>query len=132
MILVVVVVVVVVTTYIVFFSGNVRRIQYTFNTTDPTVYQPPPCVIDWPKDTFSGQVEWNIGHCPNLTEAVYDVVVSAWNPLDGWISSQVTQVEVLERIGPIHIDDYLIVTDHVCGVMPRRTFFIPGSWTDMK
>lgn len=94
-------------------SGNVRRIQYTFNNTDITEYQPAPCFIDWPEATYQGQVEWNIAHCPNVTEGTFDVVVSVWNPLDGWISSVVTTVEVLERIGPIHIDDFLIVTDHV-------------------
>ena len=41
------------------------------------------------------------------------MVVSAWNPIDGWMSSRKTQMEVLARIGPITIDDKLIVTDKV-------------------
>jgi hypothetical protein len=39
--------------------------------------------------------------------------MSAWNPIDGWMSSKPTQVEVLERVGPIQIDDYLILSDMV-------------------
>lgn len=44
---------------------------------------------------------------------MYDMVVSAWNPIDGWISSDPTRVSIIERIGPIHINDFLILTDHV-------------------
>ena len=47
------------------------------------------------------------------TEATYDVVMSAWNPIDGWVSSKPSQMEVLARVGPITIDDYLIVSDSV-------------------
>lgn len=94
------------------YAGSVRRIQYTFNNTVPGEYQPPPCKVDWPAKTFEGQVEWEIGHCGNLSEGIYDVVVSTWNPLDGWMSSKPTKMEVLEQIGPITIDDFLIVTDH--------------------
>lgn len=37
--------------------------------------------------------------------------MSAWNPIDNWVSSKPTQLEVLERVGPITIDDFLIVSD---------------------
>ena len=47
------------------------------------------------------------------TEATYDVVMSAWNPIDGWVSSKPSEMEVLARVGPITIDDYLIVSDNV-------------------
>ena len=39
--------------------------------------------------------------------------MSAWNPIDGWVSSKPSQMEVLARVGPITIDDYLIVSDSV-------------------
>ena len=39
--------------------------------------------------------------------------MSAWNPLDGWISSKPTLVEVLSTIGPITIDDFSIINDAV-------------------
>ncbi len=48
------------------YKGTVRRIQYTMNNTDPTRYQPPPCMIDWPEGTFEGVQSWEIGHCPNV------------------------------------------------------------------
>jgi len=47
------------------------------------------------------------------TEDVYNVVVSVWNPIDGWVSSKPTQVEVLSSIGPIQINDYQIINDVV-------------------
>lgn len=47
-------------------------------------------------------------------EGTYDVVLSAWNPLDNWLSSRSTRVEVLEKVGPVHIDDKLVVSDMVC------------------
>ena len=47
------------------------------------------------------------------TEATYDVVMSAWNPIDGWVSSKPSKMEILARVGPITIDDYLIVSDNV-------------------
>ena len=39
--------------------------------------------------------------------------MSAWNPIDGWVSSKPSKMEVLARVGPITIDDYLIVSDSV-------------------
>ena len=39
--------------------------------------------------------------------------MSAWNPIDGWVSSKPSKLEVLARVGPIKIDDYLIVSDNV-------------------
>ena len=47
------------------------------------------------------------------SEGTYDVVMSAWNPVDGWFSAKATVVEVLSRIGPITIDDFLILSDYV-------------------
>lgn len=41
------------------------------------------------------------------------MMMSAWNPIDGWLSSKPTTVEVLERIGPITIDDGGKITDAV-------------------
>ena len=39
--------------------------------------------------------------------------MSAWNPIDGWVSSKPSKMEALARVGPITIDDYLIVSDSV-------------------
>ena len=39
--------------------------------------------------------------------------MSAWNPIDGWVSSKPSKMEILARVGPITIDDYLIVSDNV-------------------
>ena len=39
--------------------------------------------------------------------------MSAWNPVDDWFSAKKTRVEVLSRIGPITIDDFLILSDWV-------------------
>ena len=47
------------------------------------------------------------------TEDTYDLVLSVWNPIDGWVSSQKTTIEVLERVGPITIDDFRILSDYV-------------------
>ena len=41
------------------------------------------------------------------------MVMSAWNPVDDWFSANKTRVEVLSRIGPITIDDFLILSDWV-------------------
>ena len=43
--------------------------------------------------------------------------MSAWNPIDGWISSKPSKMEVLARVGPITIDDYLIVSDNVRNIL---------------
>lgn len=96
------------------YKGNVRRIQYMFNNTEAGEYQPPPCFVDWPvPDTFLPTQQWAISHCGNLSEGTYQVVASVWNPLDGWKSSQEATIKILERFGPVYIDDYSIVTDHV-------------------
>ena len=47
------------------------------------------------------------------TEDTYDLLLSVWNPLMGWVSSKPTVVEVLERVGPITIDDFRILSDYV-------------------
>ncbi len=39
--------------------------------------------------------------------------MSVFNPIDGWVSSKKTTVEVISSIGPIVIDDFLIVSDYV-------------------
>ena len=41
------------------------------------------------------------------------MTVSAWNPVDDWLVSTNVTVEVLERIEPIDIDDFRIVTNQV-------------------
>ena len=93
--------------------GTPRRVQYTYNNTDITAYQPPPCFVDWPEGAIDGTAEnYGIKHCPNLTEGTYDVVMSGFNPVDGWFSSKPTKVEVLSRVGPITIDDFLILSDY--------------------
>ena len=57
------------------------------------------------------------------TEGTYDVVMSVFNPLDGWVSSKATTVEVLSSIGPIVIDDFLIVSDYVSVIFCMCDFF---------
>jgi hypothetical protein len=47
------------------------------------------------------------------TEGDYETVLSVFNPLDGWLSSKKTMVEILYEIGPITIDDGSTVTDKV-------------------
>ena len=64
------------------------------------------------KDTLN-RYNWIIHHCPNVSEGTYDVMVSVWNPLDGFRHSAPTVIKVMERIGPIWIDDFQMVTDHV-------------------
>ena len=49
-----------------FYKGTARRIQYMLNNTDPDGHQPPPCFVDWPEGTFSGETKWTLGHCQNL------------------------------------------------------------------
>lgn len=56
-----------------FIIGTTRRIQYTFNNTDPDGYFPPPCMVDWPYGTFDGTVSWQIGHCPNIVSPLRNV-----------------------------------------------------------
>lgn len=114
-------------------TGDVSRIQYTFNNTDPEGYWPVPCKVDFPEKI--GENQWVINHCPNIvrlwvakttnivlclefsqSEGTYNVQVSAFNPLDGWFSTEEVIVEVLSRCGPITIDDYTIITDAVSSV----------------
>ena len=94
-----------------FYGGSVRRIQYTMNNTDIDGYNPPPCAVDWPDSAYKDRYNWIIHHCPNVSEGTYDVLVSVWNPLDGFRHSAPTQIKVMERIGPIWIDDFQQVTD---------------------
>ena len=35
-----------------FWSGSVRRIQYTMNNTEIDGYNPPPCAVDWPDSAY--------------------------------------------------------------------------------
>ena len=74
-------------------------------------YQPPPCFVDWPEGAIEGESRFSIGHCPNISESNYKTSISVWNPVDGWYTKE-TVVEVLERVGPITIDDFLILSDH--------------------
>jgi hypothetical protein len=46
-------------------------------------------------------------------EGEYHVRTSVWNPLDGFRYSPVTTVRVLERIGPVHINEFGMVKDAV-------------------
>ena len=50
---------------ILFAKGTARRVQYTLNNTDSEGYQPPPCVMDWPKGdiTPQGTMKYTIKHC---------------------------------------------------------------------
>ena len=114
-----------------FISGTPRRIAYRFNNTDSEGYNPEDCYIDWPLDNlmapcihktcpnqdeayaiFEPKLNWDIMNCPNITEGVYKVNLGAWNPLDEWmwLDKEYT-VEVLERIGPIFIDDFNVIND---------------------
>lgn len=47
-------------------EGTPRRIQYTFNNTDISEYQPPPCYVDWPSGAIEGLKRFSISHCPNI------------------------------------------------------------------
>ena len=93
------------------FEGTPRRVQYTFNNTDENEYQPPPCFVDWPEGAIEGDSKFSVGHCPNISEGTYDVSISAWNPVDGWFTKS-TIVEVLSRVGPVTVDDFLILSDY--------------------
>ena len=46
------------------FLGDVSKIQYTFNNTDPDGYWPVPCKVDFPEKI--GENQWVINHCPNI------------------------------------------------------------------
>ena len=50
--------------------------------------------------------------------------MSAWNPIDGWVSSKPSKMEILARVGPITIDDYLIVSDNVRKIISDVTYMI--------
>ena len=114
-------------------SGTPRKIAYSFNSTqEEGGYNPDFCYIDWPPGNlmkpctwktcpdqlvaytgFVRQMNWEIENCPNITEGTYNVQLGAWNPLDDWMWLEKSfLVEVLERIGPIYIDDYNIINDH--------------------
>ena len=61
---------------------------------------------------FDQKLNWVIENCGNLTEDTYTVQLGAWNPLDGWVwLEKPFVVEVLERIGPIEINDFAIIND---------------------
>ena len=48
-----------------FLKGTARRVQYTLNNTDADGYQPPPCIVDWPKPeiTLDRTLKYTIKHC---------------------------------------------------------------------
>ena len=75
--------------------------------------------------SFEPQLSWEIRHCSNITEDEYEVQMAAWNPLDGWLElDKPIRVEVLERIGPIIIDDLGIISDR----NETKDFIINGSF----
>ena len=82
------------------------------NNTEVDGYNPPPCAVDWPEKAYMDKYSWIIHHCPNVSEGTYDSSMCVWNPLDGFKCSTPTVIKVMERIGPIFIDDYQMVTDH--------------------
>ena len=49
------------------------------------------------------------------SEGTYTTRMSVWNPLQGFLHSKLTTIKVMERIGPIFIDDFQQVTDSVSG-----------------
>lgn len=113
-------------------SGTPRKIAYSFNSTEVGGYNPEFCYIDWPPGNlmdpciyktcpdqdaayagFTQKLSWNIHHCSNVSEGIYNVQLGAWNILDGWIwLDKPFLVEVLEQIGPIFIDDFNIINDY--------------------
>ena len=61
---------------------------------------------------FSPKMIWEIENCGNVTEGSYQVQIGAWNPIDDWMwLDKSFTVEVLERIGPIFIDDFNQIND---------------------
>jgi hypothetical protein len=110
-------------------------------------FQPPPCAIDWPPGSQDQPVavkKYSIHHCQNLVcfqlvfdtysmhdnwcnefqnEGIYDVSMAAFNPLDGWISSNPLTIEVLAPIGPFKIDDFLIVSDNVLVTKAKLSYY---------
>ena len=46
------------------------------------------------------------------------MVASVWNPIDGWVSSKSTKVEVIEKVGPFYLDDFGVVSDAVNDFVP--------------
>ena len=56
--------------------GTVRRIQYTMKNTEKNGFEPEPCIADWPQGTFTGTVEWEIGHCRDLVTLSFNRCVS--------------------------------------------------------
>ncbi len=46
-------------------------------------------------------------------EGLYAVALGVWNPVEGWMSTTPTEFKVLEEIGPIHVDDFQVLSDVV-------------------
>ncbi len=47
------------------YVGVPRRVEYTFNNSDPSGgVSPPPCMLDWP--VASPAQTYTIKHCPNM------------------------------------------------------------------
>ena len=46
-------------------------------------------------------------------EGEYEGIISAYNPINGWMSSDVFKLAVSEPIGPISISDGTVITDMV-------------------
>ena len=113
------------------YRGTPRMIAYNFSNLDPAGFNPEMCYVDWPPDNlmspctwtscqdqearysgFTPKLVWDIRNCKNVTEDTYNVTLGAWNPLDGWMwLDKPFKVEVLERIGPIFIEDFSVITD---------------------
>jgi len=58
------------------------------------------------------------------SEGMYEAVVSVFNPLDGWVSSRLMKIEVLEEAGPISIEDGPIITDKVLKETCELKYFL--------
>ena len=58
-------------------------------------------------------IQYESFHAPKQTEDTYTVTLSAWNPIDSWVSSKPTLMEVLSSIGPITINDFSVINDAV-------------------
>ncbi|XP_071750226.1 uncharacterized protein [Lepeophtheirus salmonis] len=91
-------------------SGNVRRIQYNITSlTNPSKNYI--CQKDWPEGTFDGVTTWEIGHCDILPLGEYKAILSAWNPISGWMHSKTANIAVVKDIKPIVIEDFSILND---------------------
>ena len=95
-----------------FYAGTARRIQYTLNNTDPVGNTPKPCFKDWPPGSLTGTASFILDFCQTeIEEGEYEGIISAYNPINGWMSSKSFKLAVSEPIGPISISDGTLITD---------------------